>query len=178
MAARTYKSSADFDVSQGHLTIETVNGQYYLKIGALNSADQRFMKSLIGDGYVGFFQNDVRVAIAGVSSTYDVDNGRIEIDRNVTELIVDTEYEIRFTQARPGEPGESGKVERGSRWTSGSSFPDSPNANDYHLFDVDVSSGLTWFDTDGTTALSAADAADVAEYNGTDWVKKLNIRGI
>ena len=73
-------------------------------------------------------------------------------------------------------PGLDG--ERGSLWTSGDAFPADPNANDHHLFRSDVTTGLTWFDTDGTTTLTRAEAADIAEFNGTDWVKKLNIRGI
>ena len=184
MATRTYKSTTDYDVQQSHWTIETVDDRYYLKMGALNRADQRFVESLIADGFVGFFQGDVRVAIAVVSSTYDADNDRIEIDREVPEVILDAEYEIRFTQARPGRDGEGAVPtpgrdgERGSLWTSGDAFPADPNSNDHHLFRSDVTTGLTWFDTDGTTALTRAEAGDIAEYNGTDWVKKLNIRGI
>ena len=184
MATRTYKSTTDYDAQQSHWTIETVDDRYYLKMGALNRADQRFIESLIADGFVGFFQNDVRVAIAVVSSTYDAENDRIEIDSEVTELTLEAEYEIRFTQARPGRDGEGAVPtpgrdgERGSLWTSGDAFPEFPHANDHHLFRSDVTTGLTWFDTDGTTALTRAEAADIAEFNGTDWVKKLNIRGI
>ena len=184
MATRTYKSAADYDAQQSHWTIETVDGQYYLKIGALSRADRRFVESLIADGFVGFFQDDVRVAIAGISSTYDAENDRIEIDREVTELTLEAEYEILFTQARPGRDGEGAVPtpgrdgERGSLWTSGDAFPEFPNANDHHLFRSDVTTGLTWFDTDRTTALTRAEAADIAEFNGADWVKKLNIRGI
>ena len=184
MATRTYKSAADYDAQQSHWTIETVESRYYLRMGALNRADQRFVESLIADGFVGFFQDDVRVAIAGISSTYDAENDRIEIDREVPELILEAEYEILFTQARPGRDGEGAVPtpgrdgERGSLWTSGDAFPEFPNANDYHLFRSDVTTGLTWFDTDGTTALTRAEAADIAEFNGADWVKKLNIRGI
>ena len=184
MATRTYKSAADYDAQQSHWTIETVDGQYYLKIGALSRADRRFVESLIADGFVGFFQDDVRVAIAGISSTYDAENDRIEIDREVTELTLEAEYEILFTQARPGRDGEGAVPtpgrdgERGSLWTSGDAFPEFPNANDHHLFRSDVTTGLTWFDTDRTSALTRAEAADIAEFNGADWVKKLNIRGI
>ena len=184
MATRTYLSATDFDAVQSHLTIVTVDDRFYLRIGALNRADQRFIESLIADGFVGFFQDDVRVAIAGIISTYDAEEDRVEIDSDVPELILESDYEIRFTQARPGEDGESvisepGKDgERGSLWTSGDAFPADPNTNDHHLFRADVTAGLTWFDTDGTTALTGAEAGDIAEFNGTDWVKELNIRGI
>ena len=107
MATRIYKDPADFDLNQAHFTIETVDSQYYLRIGALNSEDQRLIASLIDDGFVGFFQDEVRIAIAGIVSTYDATNDRIEIGRN-PELQIEDEYVIRFTQARPGEDGEGG----------------------------------------------------------------------
>lgn len=108
MATRIYKDPADFDLNQAHFTIETVNSQYYLRIGALNSEDQRLIGSLIDDGFVGFFQDDVRIGIAGIVSTYDAENDRIEINRELPELKIEDEYVIRFTQARPGEDGEGG----------------------------------------------------------------------
>ena len=47
--------------------------------------------------------------------------------------------------------------EDGSSWTVGNAFPTSPMEDDLHLFNVGVGSGLVWFDTDGVTALTAAD---------------------
>lgn len=108
MATRIYTDATDFDAQQGHFTIEVVDNQYYLRIGALNSEDQRLIGSLIDDGFVGFFQDDVRIAIAGIASTYDAENDRIEIDREPPELQIEDAYVIRFTQARPGEDGEGG----------------------------------------------------------------------
>lgn len=105
MATRIYTEATDFDALQGHFTIEGVDNQYYLRIGALNSEDQRLIASLIEDGFVGFFQDEVRIAIAGIASTYDAANDRIEIDREPPELKIEDEYVIRFTQARPGEDG-------------------------------------------------------------------------
>lgn len=105
MATRIYRETTDFDAQQGHFTIEVVDSQYYLRIGALNSEDQRLIGSLIDDGFVGFFQDEVRIAIAGITSTYDAENDRIEIDRELPELQIEDEYVIRFTQARPGEDG-------------------------------------------------------------------------
>ena len=86
MATRIYKDPADFDARQGHFTIEVVDRRYYLRIGALNSEDQRLIGSLIDDGFVGFFQDDVRIGIAGIASTYDAENDRIEIDSELPEL--------------------------------------------------------------------------------------------
>ena len=108
MATRIYTDATDFDAQQGHFTIEGVGNQYYLRIGALNSEDRRLIASLIEDGFVGFFQDEVRIAIAGIASTYDATNDRIEIDRELPELQIEDEYVIRFTQARPGEDGEGG----------------------------------------------------------------------
>ena len=107
MATRIYIDANDFDALKGHFTIEVVDNQYYLKIGALNGEDQRLIGSLIDDGFVGFFQDEVRIAIAGIVSTYDAENDRIEIDRD-PELQIEDAYVIRFTQARPGEDGEGG----------------------------------------------------------------------
>ena len=45
------------------------------------------------------------------------------------------------------------------------------------IFDDDVASGLDWLDTDGSTALTAADNGDLARYNGTAWVKVINLIG-
>ena len=109
MATRIYKIPADFDEQQAHFTIETVDdSQYYLRIGALNSEDQRLIESLIDDGFVGFFQDDELMAIAGIVATYDAVNDRIEIDSDLPGLKLEGEYIIRFTQARPGEDGEGG----------------------------------------------------------------------
>ena len=60
MATRTYKSAADYDAQQSHWTIETVESRYYLRMGALSRADQRFVESLIADGFVGFFKRCAR----------------------------------------------------------------------------------------------------------------------
>ena len=114
MATRIYKIPADFDAQQAHFTIETVNdSQHYLRIGALNSEDRRLIESLIDDGFVGFFQDDELIAIAGIVATYDAVNDRIEIDSDLPELKLEDEYIIRFTQARPGEDGEGGISEDG-----------------------------------------------------------------
>lgn len=115
MATRIYKASADFDLSQAHFTVASVDSRYYLRIGALNSEDRRLIGSLIDDGFVGFFLDDARIAIAGIISTYDATNDRIEIDTELPELKVDDAYIIRFTQARPGEDGEGG--EGGDGWS-------------------------------------------------------------
>ena len=72
-----------------------------------------------------------------------------------------------------GETGHSPRVD------SGDAFPTTPAtlANDIFFFDEDVASGLDWLDTDGTTDLTAATAGDMARYDGTDWIKVVNLVG-
>ena len=51
-------------------------------------------------------------------------------------------------------------------------FPTNPTSGDFHLFNADVGSGLTWLDADGSTPLTSAVAGDYAEHNGAAWVKQ------
>ena len=75
-------------------------------------------------------------------------------------------------QAIAGETGHSPNVD------SGVAFPTTPTANDiWFFFNADVASGLDWKDTDGTTDLTAATAGDMARYDGTDWIKIINVVG-
>ena len=62
---------------------------------------------------------------------------------------------------------------------SDNAFPTTPApvASDIFFFDEDVASGLDWKDTDGTTDLTAATAGDMARYDGTDWIKVINVVG-
>ena len=50
-------------------------------------------------------------------------------------------------------------------------------ASDIWFFDADVASGLDWKDTDEHTDLTAATAGDMARYDGTDWIKIINVVG-
>ena len=76
-------------------------------------------------------------------------------------------------QAISGETGHSPRV------GSGNAFPTTPApiASDIFFFDADVASGLDWKDTDGTTDLTAATAGDMARFDGTDWIKVVNLVG-
>ena len=76
-------------------------------------------------------------------------------------------------QAISGETGHSPRV------GSGNAFPTTPApiASDIFFFDADVASGLDWLDTDGTTDLTAATAGDMARFDGTDWIKVVNLVG-
>ena len=72
-----------------------------------------------------------------------------------------------------GETGHSPRV------GSGNAFPTTPAplASDIFFFNVDVASGLDWKDTDGTTDLTAATGGDMAFFDGTDWIKVINLVG-
>ena len=72
-----------------------------------------------------------------------------------------------------GAPGHSPRVD------SGDAFPTTPAPidNDLFFFDADVASGLAWKDTDGTTDLTAATGGDLARFDGTDWIKVINLVG-
>ena len=70
-----------------------------------------------------------------------------------------------------GETGHAPSVD------SGDTFPTAPVANDIFFFNADVASGLDWKDTNGTTDLTAATAGDMARYDGTDWIKIINLVG-
>ena len=73
--------------------------------------------------------------------------------------------------------GLQGNDGHSPRVGSGNAFPLTPTPleNDIFFFDEDVASGLTWKDTDGTTDLTAADIGDMARYDGTDWIKVVNV---
>ena len=57
----------------------------------------------------------------------------------------------------------------------GGAFPISPQNKDIFVFNSSATSLTNYVDTDGNTALTAATSGDVAQYNGTIWVKRGNI---
>ena len=78
-----------------------------------------------------------------------------------------------------GATGSQGP--RGAALSSGDAFPTTSIQNgDFHLFPNAVASGLTWIDTDGSSALTAADAGDFAQYDSgnTRWVKQGRLTGL
>ena len=57
----------------------------------------------------------------------------------------------------------------------GGAFPTSPQNKDIFVFNSSATALTNYVDTDGNTALTAATSGDVAQYNGTIWVKRGNI---
>ena len=58
-------------------------------------------------------------------------------------------------------------------------FPSANLMGDTHIFDSNVSSGLDWLDTNGSSTLTSANLGDLGVYNGTKFVKKpFNLAGV
>ena len=106
--ARTYVDATDYSDTDTEFTFETVDNNIYLKIGNLNDDDAVLVVSIISGGFVGFFQNDERIAIARITAGYDATNG-IRVESIPEDLTLNEEYIIKFTQARPGRFGEQGE---------------------------------------------------------------------
>ena len=83
------------------------------------------------------------------------------------------------TDGDDGMDGADGDDGHTPRVNSGTAFPTTPAplSPDMFIFNDDVASGLVWLDTDGATALTAASNGDLARYNGTAWVKVINLTG-
>ena len=103
MATFRLVASGSLDTSAAEFVFETSGGNTYLKFGFLNVDDRRLLSSIIAGGRVGFFENNQEVANARILADYDVTNG-IQIDSVPSVLSVGSTYEIKWTQARPGEP--------------------------------------------------------------------------
>ena len=106
--ARTYVDATDYSDTDTKFTFETVDDNIYLKIGNLNDDDAVLVVSIISGGFVGFFQNDERIAITRITAGYDATNG-IRVESIPEDLTLNEEYIIKFTQARPGRFGDQGQ---------------------------------------------------------------------
>lgn len=105
MATFRLVDSGDFDARQAQFTFRTVGDRIYLQFGELSAGNRRLFESILEGGRVGFFE-------VGVAQTDDeAPNARIvddytslgvEIDE-IPDIAVGNDYEIKWTQARPGE---------------------------------------------------------------------------
>ena len=95
------------------------------------------------------------------------------ISASVTRADIRTLSDFAEVVGATGATGHSPRVD------SGNAFPTTPLPadGDIFFFDEDVASGLDWLDTDGTTDLTTATAGDMARYDGTDWIKVVNVVG-
>ena len=125
------------------------------------TTERYYYKTFISkDGSIGILRAN-NIYDGTVSSVYYGFTGYWYVDiEGDTQVVVNRQY-----------ASEVASVE-GHELTYGASFPITSLKNDTHVFDQDVASGLTWRDTDGSTALTSAKTGDVAVYNGNHWVKK------
>ncbi|MYB01989.1 MAG: hypothetical protein F4118_10040 [Acidimicrobiaceae bacterium] len=91
------------DASQKQFTFTQVEGNLYLQFGLLNEEQTRLYVSIIAGGFVGFFRDGKETAYAQIVADYDADNG-VQI-QSIPNLRAGFEYQIKWTQARPGAPG-------------------------------------------------------------------------
>lgn len=104
----TFEYVGRLDTTQAQFSIEQFGGNSYLQFGRLQADNRRLLESIIAGGYVGFFQDGQEIAHALIMDRYS-SNG-IQIEALPSALSHGQFYEIRWTQARPGEPGEATTV--------------------------------------------------------------------
>lgn len=103
MATFRLVASVDLDPEAAEFTFEVSEDGTYLKFGLLNSDDTRLLASILAGGYVGFFSSGSEIAKVRIKADYDAENGNLEVDASPTGLTIGSDYEIRWTQARPGK---------------------------------------------------------------------------
>ena len=97
-----YRYVSTIDTTRTDFTIATINSNPYLQFGVLSEADTDYIESLLTETVVGFFQEGSHVSSARIEATFDETNG-LQLEAVPSPaLTLDEEYEIRFTQARPG----------------------------------------------------------------------------
>ena len=106
-----------------------------------------------------------------ISGKADTDLGNVDSDLNTSEQ--DT-FRSKVNAISESERTKlAGIVDKSV--TVDNVFPASPTSGSIHIFDEDVASGLTWKDTDGSSDITSASVLDVASWNGTNWVKIINL---
>lgn len=101
---------SDLDTTQAEFAFEESGGNTYLKLGLLSADNRRHFESVVAGGRVGFFESGIELSDSGapnarILADYDAENG-IQVDRVPSALRVGSDYEIKWTQARPGAPAE------------------------------------------------------------------------
>lgn len=105
MATFRLVASGTLDTTQPQFVFEVVGIKTYLRFGSLNADDRRLLASIIGGGYVGFFDEGREIANARILEKYST-NG-IRVESVPSALSIGSDYEIQWTQARPGETPEA-----------------------------------------------------------------------
>jgi len=104
MATFRLVASGSLDTTQAEFVFEVIDGSPHLRFGLLSAENTRFLESVVAGGRVGFFENGREVGNARIIADYDATDG-IQIDSMPSALSVGSDYEIRWTQARPGRDG-------------------------------------------------------------------------
>lgn len=107
MATFRLVASGDLDTTQSEFAFVVSGGHTYLKFGLLDVDNRQHFESVISGGRVGFFASgsdlsDSEAPNARILADYDAENG-VEVDRVPSALEVGSDYEIKWTQARPGK---------------------------------------------------------------------------
>lgn len=97
-------ASGNLDTTQAQFVFEEIAGKTYLQFGLLTADNRRHFESVISGGRIGFFQSDSEVANARIIADYDAANG-VEVDSIPSALRVGSDYQTKWTQARPGRDG-------------------------------------------------------------------------
>ena len=98
---RTYVSFSDFADADNEFAFEGATDAIVLHIGNLNDADTVLVSSLLSGNFVGFFQDDTEVSFVEITESYET-HGAIHVEAIPDDLTIGEDYNIRFTQARPG----------------------------------------------------------------------------
>lgn len=105
MATFRLVDSGDFDATQAQFTFRTIGDRIYFELGELSADNRRLYESIIGGGFVGFFEVGVEQTDAEAPNARIIDDYTslgVEIDE-IPDIAVGRDYEIKFSQARPGE---------------------------------------------------------------------------
>lgn len=110
MATFRLVASGDLDTTQAHFAFQVSDGNTYLQFGLLSADNRRHFASVVAGGRVGFFESgrelsDSEAPNARILADYDATNG-VAVDDIPAALEIGSDYEIKWTQARPGAPSE------------------------------------------------------------------------
>ena len=108
----TFQYVRNLNNNRREFVFTEIDNTLYLRFGGLNE-DDRLLYESINSGYVGFFQNGQEVAFSNVANRFHP-NG-IPVDEIPIALALNANYEIRWAQARPGNPGEASDSVRRSQ---------------------------------------------------------------
>ncbi|MCY3739904.1 MAG: hypothetical protein OXH00_02670 [Candidatus Poribacteria bacterium] len=110
MATFRLVAIGDLDTTQAQFAFQVSGENTYLQFGLLDVDNRRHFESVISGGRVGFFEagsdlSDSEAPNARIVADYDVTNG-VEIDEIPPTLSVGSDYQIKWSQARPGAPAD------------------------------------------------------------------------